>query len=64
MSSTERGCLAALVAIVLLIVFVAYKAAEENERLVVQCMDDGKPEYECRALLRREYRPPTVIVTN
>jgi len=32
---------------------------KENDRLIMQCMDDGRKEYECRAMLRDQ--SPTVI---
>ena len=32
---------------------------KEKDRLIMQCMDDGRKEYECRAMLRDD--SPTVV---
>lgn len=33
--------------------YFSSKLESENDRLLVQCMDDGKKEYECVSMLRR-----------
>jgi len=45
--------LVAVITLVLVASFVVEKSAvDERARLVAQCMDDGKKEYECRSMFK------------
>lgn len=42
--------------------WVSDNEAEENGRLMSQCLADGKKEYECKGLLKQEYVPVFIPV--
>ncbi len=41
--------------------YAAVKGLEEENRLIEQCMMDGKKEYECKALFRNGNKSSTVM---
>lgn len=48
------GCFIAFIVLVFIGVGLANsEIGSEHNRLIKQCMDDGKKEYECKALLRK-----------
>jgi hypothetical protein len=38
------------------------RSANEHERLMQQCLEDGKKEYECAALLKRDRSSTTIVI--
>lgn len=48
------GCFIAFIVLLFIILGLAFSESEsEHNRLIRQCMDDGKKEYECEALMRK-----------
>jgi len=47
------------VGLVILVSWLIISSLSESNRLIKQCIDDGKKEYECRAILNggRHYTP-------
>jgi hypothetical protein len=45
-----------IIAAIALIITAAFASASSRSRLVQQCMEDGRKEYECEAMLRGRYK--------
>ncbi len=61
LTPVEWTVIGAVALLVIAVVVLETRNAGEHQRLVQQCMDDGKKEYECEALLKRD-RPTTVVI--
>jgi hypothetical protein len=49
--------------IVIVVFILAVNAAnKESARIMRQCMDDGKKEYECKAMLKQDVMPMPIIL--
>lgn len=55
------GALAVFVAFVAGVVYLGIEGEREKERLLRQCLADGKKEYECAALLCKPSSYPVII---
>ncbi len=61
LTPVEWTVIGAVALLVIAVVVLETRNAGEHQRLVQQCMDDGKKEYECEALLKRD-RPTTFVI--
>ena len=52
---------ALLLALILVLPFLFIIKDNEKDRLLKQCMEDGKKEYECVSLLRRQHQNMTLM---
>jgi hypothetical protein len=61
MTTVEWVVVGAIVFLVTAVVVIETKNSDEHQRLMQQCMEDGKKEYECAGLLKRD-RPTTIVI--